>query len=128
MTARKTESAVQITPAIVHAFAEFLEAGNVSSLEEFAASEAGQTAAKAMQDQKEAELRSNRMGQARAVAKDLKVNGHLSSYSKDRAIALRDWLATVDFDSLPESLPMPKRGGKDEAEDDATENTDSAAE
>jgi hypothetical protein len=111
MTARKNET-VTYTPAIVRAFAEYLEAGNVSSLEEFANSEAGQTAAAALADQKNAELRSLRMSWARAVARDFKFNGKLTTYSKDRAISLRDFLATVNFDEVPE----PESATADEPE------------
>lgn len=111
-----TKTTVQFTPAILRAFADALETGYVGSLNEFANSDAGKAAATAAEDQRNAALRSSRMGWARAVAKDIKVNGQISTYSKDRAIQLRDFLATVDFDEVPESLPMPKRGAKDDDE------------
>lgn len=99
MAAKQT---VQITSDIVRAFAEALDHGFTGSLQDFAASEDGQTAARAFQDQKNAEMRSLRMSWSRAVSRDFKVNGKLTTYSKDRAILLRDYLATVNFDEVPE--------------------------
>ena len=96
------KSTVEITPAILRAFAEYLEAGNTGRLEDFASSEAGQTAAKAAQDQKDAELRSLRMGWFRAGAKDFKLNGKVTGYSRDRVKSLLAYLQTLDFDSIPD--------------------------
>lgn len=117
-TAPQTTDAPAITSDIVRAFAEALDHGFTGSLNDFAASEEGQLAATAAKDQRDAELRGLRMGYARAVAKDFKVNGKLTEYSKDRAIQLRDYLNTVDFDAIT----------ADEAADDATDEDGDATE
>jgi hypothetical protein len=95
-------SSVEITSDIVRAFAEALDNGFTGSLNDFANSADGQAAAVALADQKQAALRGERMGWARAVARDFKVNGKLTTYSKDRAIQLRDYLGTVNFDEVPD--------------------------
>jgi len=101
MTAQKNAQTQTFSPAIVRAFADALENGFVGSLVEFADSEAGQVAASAIADQRKAELRSLHMNWARAVAKDLKVNSEITTYSAERAGKLRDFLNTVDLDSVP---------------------------
>jgi hypothetical protein len=116
-TTSSTET-VTITSDIVRAFAEALDHGFTGSLNDFAASDAGKTAAQALADQKNAAEKTARQSAARAVARDLKVNGHLTTYSKDRAIMVRDWLATVDFDTLPE----PETATADEPETATTED------
>lgn len=93
---------ITITADLARAYADALERGYTASILEFVTSEEGAVAASAARDQRNAEMRSLRMGWARAVAKDFKVNGKLTTYSGARAAMLRDWLATVDFDSLPE--------------------------
>jgi hypothetical protein len=113
------QNTTEITSDIVRAFAEALDHGFTGSLNDFADSADGQAAAVALADQKTAAMRGERMGWARAVARDFKVNGKLTTYSKDRAIELRDYLATVDFDALTD----PDTATEDTAPDtaDATE-------
>ena len=93
------------------AYAAALEAGCTDDFATWFAGD-GQAAITALKDQQDAELRATRQSWARAVARDFKTNGKLTTYSKDRAQFLLAYLGTVDFDALPD----PEVATEDEAE------------
>jgi hypothetical protein len=100
MSARTSTTPV-ITSDIVRAFADALETGYTGSLNDFAGSPEGQAAATARADQENAKLRMTRQSAFRAVARDFRTNGQITTYSKERAQLCAAYLATVDWDAVP---------------------------
>lgn len=124
MTARssKTNTTPDVstaTPDDYRAFADFLAAGNTGSFADWFASPAGEAQRVAFADQAKAAARKNLMSASRAVWRDFKQNGQLTTYSVAKLRELMAHVATLDLDSLPE--PTDTTTDADDATDgDAT--------
>lgn len=112
-----TTSTTAQTPAptadAFRAFADYMTSGGTDDFNTWWASDAGRAAATAFADQVNAALRTARQSATRAVWRDLKNNGQVTTYSRDRAILVRDYLVGLDMDNVPEPT-------SDDTADDAT--------
>lgn len=130
MTARNSKTTVEITSDIVRAFAEALDHGFTGSLNDFAASEDGQTAARAVQDQRNAALRSERMANSKTIWRDLKAFGTVASDKGiEAAKAEFAFLTSLGLDTLEatETAPVSTRKRKTAATTDSAPATDADA-
>lgn len=103
------------------AFADFLQAGNTASFADWFASPAGEAQRTAFADQQAAAARAKLQSAVRAVWRDIKNNGQVTTYSGVRAQLVRDMLTSLDYDALPAPTAKVSDDTADDAADDAAE-------
>ncbi len=102
MTSTKTPDATAtVIPAEAYeAYAAYMRTGGTVSFMEWLASDSGQAALTAFQDQATAAAKAARMADAKAIWRDFKENGEGTIYARAHAARMLAYLSTVDFDAI----------------------------